>query len=79
MRKIDSSEWIKCLLRIVLLLIIDIAIINLSSFLAVFSRLDFSMVDFRNEGMFEILIRYAPWFTLLSLAVFIPMKLYTSL
>lgn len=79
MRKIDSSEWIKYLLRIVLLLIIDIAIINLSSFLAVFSRLDFSMADFRNEGMFEILIRYAPWFTLLSLAVFIPMKLYTSL
>ena len=79
MRKIDSSEWIKYLLRIVLLLIVDIAIINLSSFLAVFSRLDFSMVDFQNERMFEILIRYAPWFTLLSLAVFIPMKLYTSL
>ena len=79
MRKTDSSEWIKYLLRIILLLIVDIVLINLSSFLAVFSRLDFSIVDFRNEKMFEILMKYAPWFTLLSLAVFIPMKLYTSL
>ena len=29
--------------------------------------------------MLEVLFKYAPWFTLLALAVFIPMKLYTSL
>ena len=49
------------------------------AFLAVFARLDFSIVDFRNEKMLEVLFKYAPWFTLLALAVFIPMKLYTSL
>ena len=65
MRKTDSSEWIKYLLRIILLLIVDIFIINFSSFLAVFSRLDFSIADFRNEKMFEVLLKYAPWFTIL--------------
>ncbi|MBO2527427.1 MAG: nucleoside-diphosphate sugar epimerase [Clostridiales bacterium] len=75
----DSSERIKYLLRMLLLLGLDILLINLASFLAVFSRLDFNIVDFRNENMMEILIKYAPWFTLLSVAVFVPMKLYTSL
>lgn len=63
----------------ILLLAADILLINLASFLAVFSRLDFSIADFRNEKMLEVLLKYAPWFTLLSLAVFVPMKLYTSL
>lgn len=75
----DSSERIKYLLRMILLLAADILLINLASFLAVFSRLDFSIADFRNEKMLEVLLKYAPWFTLLSLAVFVPMKLYTSL
>lgn len=75
----DSSERIKYLLRMILLLAADILLINLASFLAVFSRLDFSIADFSNEKMLEVLLKYAPWFTLLSLAVFVPMKLYTSL
>lgn len=79
MKRIEKSEWIKYLLRILLLLIVDIILINLASFLAVYSRLDFSMEDFCIERMPEILLRYSPWFTLLSLIVFIPMKLYTSL
>lgn len=79
MGKTDSSERLQYLLRIILLLIIDVILINLASFLAVFARLDFSIVDFRNEKMLEVLFKYAPWFTLLALAVFIPMKLYTSL
>lgn len=79
MKNAETSERIKYMLRIFLLLIVDVLFINLASFLAVFSRLDFSIADFRNEKMLEVLLKYAPWFTLLSLAVFVPMKLYTSL
>lgn len=79
MKKPDASERMQYLLRIFSLLVVDVVLISLSSFLAVFSRLDFNIVDFRNEGMLELLLKYVPWFTLLSLAVFIPMKLYTSL
>ena len=79
MGKTDSSERVQYLLRMLLLLITDIILINAASFLAVFARLDFSLAAFRDENMFEVLSKYAPWFTLLSLVVFIPMKLYTSL
>lgn len=79
MKNIESSDRIKYIRRTLLLLILDVILVNLAAFLAVFSRMDFSITLLRQETMLDTLLKYAPWFTLLSLLVFFPMKLYTSL
>lgn len=66
-------------LRVALLLVVDIAVINLSAFLALWARLDFSFTQFVRNELSSNLLYVLPMFTLLTVLVFIPMKLYNSL
>ena len=66
-------------LRVALLLVVDIAVINLSAFLALLARLDFSFTQFVRNELSSNLLYVLPMFTLLTVLVFIPMKLYNSL
>ena len=66
-------------LRVALLLVVDIAVINLSAFLALWARLDFSIAQFARNELSSNLVYVLPMFTLITVLVFIPMKLYNSL
>lgn len=69
----------KKFLRVALLLVVDIAVINLSAFLALWARLDFSFTQFVRNELSSNLLYVLPMFTLITVLVFIPMKLYNSL
>ena len=66
-------------LRVTLLLVVDIAVIQLSAFLALWARLDFSIAQFARNELSSNLVYVLPMFTLITVLVFIPMKLYNSL
>lgn len=72
-------DKMKKFLRVALLLVVDIAVINLSAFLALWARLDFSFTQFVRNELSSNLLYVLPMFTLLTVLVFIPMKLYNSL
>ena len=65
--------------RICFLLLLDICLVNLAAFLALFSRFDFHFTELRVSGFLENLYNYVPFFTVLSIAVFAAAKLYNSL
>ena len=72
-------DKMKKFLRVALLLVVDIAVINLSAFLALWARLDFSFTQFVRNELSSNLLYVLPMFTLITVLVFIPMKLYNSL
>lgn len=62
-------------LRILLLVVTDIILINLASCLALWGRVGF---DFSSR-FFEIWLEYSFVYTVVVIAIFVPMKLYNSL
>lgn len=76
--KKHSADRTKKALRIAGLVILDAALVILAAFLAVFVRLDFDLTAFRSQYLPQ-LIHALPFFVLLSVAVFVPAKLYNSL
>ena len=47
--------------------------------MALLARFDFSYTLLRESMFLDALLRYAPWFTMLTVLIFIPFKLYSSL
>lgn len=76
--KKHSADRTKKALRIAGLVILDAALVILAAFLAVFVRLDFDLTVLRSQYLPQ-LIHALPFFVLLSVAVFVPAKLYNSL
>lgn len=76
MKEIDYSK----VLRIFFLVLLDILLINLASFFALWIRFDF---DVTGEAMKEVFqanyYEYALAYTFIVILIFIPMKLYNSL
>ncbi len=66
-------------LRVFFLLLTDLILINLSSFAALLARFDFSYAALRESTFLDGLLRYAPWFTVMTILIFVPFKLYSSL
>lgn len=73
-----NNGWAKYS-RVLFLLITDVLLINLSAALALFTRYDFSLLAPEEWEFFAGLKYILPAFTLLTVAVFVPMKLYNSL
>lgn len=74
-----SSERFKRSSRVLLLLLVDIAFISLAAFLSLWVRFDFSLSQCRQTEYFANHCYVFPVFTLLTILIFIPMKLYSSL
>mgnify|MGYP000746688777 FL=1 len=72
----DRFQW---LCRAALLLLVDIVFINLSAFLSLVARYDFSIEQWRLSSFFPNHAYVFSAFTLLTILFFVPMKLYNSL
>ena len=67
------------LMRVISLVILDIVIINVSAFLALFIRHEFDWTLMQNSGFLHGLYRWAIPNTLLCIAVLVILRLYNSL
>lgn len=65
--------------RIILLVALDILVVNLSAFLALFIRHEFDYAALAVSGFMEILAQFAVPNTLITLGLFLLFKLYNSL
>ena len=74
----NGADWTKKALRIAGLVILDAALVISAAFLALFVRLDMNIGALRSQYLPQ-LIHALPFFVLLSVAVFVPAKLYNSL
>ncbi len=79
MNKIFTEENCSKAVRIGVLMIEDIILINLASFLALWVRLDFSVDEIIAQGYHEVIRGFAPASTLMIISLLAVMKLYTSL
>ena len=79
MKEISKTERINKTIRIIVLLLIDILSICFTSFLALLSRFDFDLNAADLHLYLERLQHYIPWFVLISIVIYIPLKLYSSL
>ena len=76
---IFHSDDAKRTLRVIFLALVDLVVIQFSAFMALLARFDFSYTLLRESTFLDALLRYAPWFTMLTVLIFIPFKLYSSL
>lgn len=76
---IFHSDDAKRTLRVTFLALVDLVVIQFSAFMALLARFDFSYTLLRESMFLDALLRYAPWFTMLTVLIFIPFKLYSSL
>ena len=76
---IFHSDDAKRTFRVIFLALVDLIIIQVSAFMALLARFDFSYTLLRESMFLDALLRYAPWFTVLTVLIFIPFKLYSSL
>lgn len=76
---IFHSDDAKRTLRVIFLALVDLVVIQFSAFMALLARFDFSYTLLRESTFLDALLRYAPWFTVLTVLIFIPFKLYSSL
>lgn len=76
---IFHSDDAKRTLRVTFLALVDLVVIQFSAFMALLARFDFSYTLLRESMFLVALLRYAPWFTVLTVLIFIPFKLYSSL
>ena len=76
---IFHSDDAKRTLRVIFLALVDLVVIQFSAFMALLARFDFSYSLLRESMFLDALLRYAPWFTVLTVLIFIPFKLYSSL
>ena len=73
-----GDHW-KRFWRVTFLLLTDILLINLSAFLALLARFDFSLPQLQATAFFSTLRSAMLPFTLLTILIFVPLKLYHSL
>lgn len=76
---IFHSDDAKRTLRVIFLALVDLVVIQFSAFMALLARFDFSYTLLRESMFLDALLSYAPWFTMLTVLIFIPFKLYSSL
>ena len=69
----------KKLVRILCLLLADVIMINVSAFMALFTRFEFNMTALQASGYLDHLLHYALINTVVTLAIFNLLKLYSSL
>ena len=74
----DKINYAK-LVRRIFLVLFDIIFINLSSFLALFIRLEFDLVALEESGFMISLLKCAPFNTVLTFVLFMLFGLYNSL
>ena len=79
MNKLSRADKTKKTLRVASLLLVDIVFINLSAFLALWARFDFDFTQLVTHELSANLKYILPAFTLLTVLIFVPMKLYNSL
>ncbi len=79
LQKQKAIDFFTKLSRILILLLVDILVINLSSFLALLTRLDFDFSAITSNPFFENLSEYAILFTVTVIIVFAFTRLYSSL
>ena len=65
--------------RLIMLVLLDILVINITAFLALFIRYEFDMAALRIGGFLPKLAQWAPVIAALTLAFFMAFRLYSSL
>ena len=66
-------------LRVAILLVADVALINLSQFLALFLRFEFNVAAMLESGYLENLVKFAPVYTVMVIAALAISGIYKSL
>lgn len=79
MKRLTATDRLMRFSRVCLLVLIDLCLINACALFALWVRMDFSITSIISQGYFDHWIPYAIGFSALSILVFIPLKLYTSL
>lgn len=76
--RIKEADLFRKTIKIAALVLLDAFVIVLAAFFAILVRLDFDLAVLRTDYLHQM-SRDVPFFVLLSIAVFIPAKLYNSL
>ena len=79
MTKTGNTDKFQKVLRIGTLVLIDVCLICVAAICALWVRMDFSVTSVISQGYFDHWFSYSSLFVVLTVAVFIPLKLYTSL
>ena len=79
MNDLEKRDSMRKFIRVCFLLLMDIVLINAAAIFALFVRMDFSLNAAYHDGFLDQWALYSLLFTCLSVAVFVPMKLYNSL
>jgi len=74
-----DQEHIKKTIRVLILICIDLVLINLASMLGLFVRFEFSPAAIIKSGFLINWIEYSAIYSVAAIAIFFPMKLYSSL
>ncbi len=74
-----NNDFLKILARVLLLVVLDIVFVFIGMYLALLSRFDFSFLQISAEAFYEKLGLYGLILSILTVAVYIPFKLYNSL
>jgi len=74
-----DQEHIKKTTRVAILICIDLLLVNLASFLALFVRFEFHLAATLKSGFIQHWRLYSVFYSIAAIAIFFPMKLYSSL
>ncbi len=73
------SDQTKKSVRVVFLLFMDVVLLNLASFLALYVRYEFQFGTLLKDGFLNGWVPYTLIYTAVAIAIFFPMKFYSSL
>lgn len=79
MPNLFDQDHIKKTIRVLMLLCIDLVLVNLASMLGLFVRFEFSPAAIIKSGFLINWIEYSAIYSVAAIAIFFPMKLYSSL
>ncbi len=79
MPNLFDQDHIKKTIRVLMLLCIDLVLVNLASGLGLFVRFEFSPAAILKSGFLLNWIEYSAIYSVAAIAIFFPMKLYSSL
>ena len=74
-----NSDFLKMFARVLCLILVDIVVVCASMALALLSRFDLSIALIAKEAFYTNLLPYAAILSVVTVLVYIPMKLYSSL
>jgi len=77
--EITYNDTMKKAVRVAFLLMMDVVLLNVSSFAALYIRFEFNFGALMKEGFLSNWVLYSAIYTAVAIVIFFPMKMYSSL